>query len=85
MMEVASADRQLTVNDYPYTQFMVYDKETNFLTAMTEENCNTEHWDAAPDVYQPESFFDKIKVAFNAMITWTKLLFELIINSIKTA
>ena len=85
MMEVASADRQLTVNDYPYTQFMVYDKETNFLTAMTEENCNTEHWDAAPDVYKPESFFDKIKVAFNAMITWTKLLFELIINSIKTA
>lgn len=85
MMEVASSDHQLTVNDYPYTQFMVYNEASNYLTAMTEENCNTEHWDAAPEIYKPESFFDKLKVAFNAMIIWSKLLFEFIINSIKNA
>ena len=85
MMEVASSDHQLSVNDYPYTQFMVYNEASNYLTAMTEENCNTEHWDAAPEIYKPESFFDKLKVAFNAMITWSKLLFEFIINSIKNA
>ncbi len=85
MFEVASADRQLTVDDFPYSQFMVYDKETDSLSPMTKENCNTENWDSAPEVYKPESFIDKIKVAINAMIVWTKLLIDFIINSIKTA
>lgn len=85
MFEVASADRQLTVDDFPYSQFMVYDKETDSLSPMTKENCNTENWDSAPEVYKPESFIDKLKVAINAMIVWTKLLIDFIINSIKTA
>lgn len=85
MYEVASADRQLTVNDYPYTQFMVYDKETNNLEPMTTENCNTEHWDAAPEVYKPTSFFDKIKVAFNAFFVWFKLFINFISESINKA
>lgn len=85
MYEVASADRQLTVNDYPYTQFMVYDKETNNLEPMTTENCNTEHWDAAPEVYKPNSFFDKIKVAFNAFFVWFKLFINFISESINKA
>lgn len=85
MFEVASADRQLTIADYPYTQFMVYDKETDSLAPMTEENCNTENWDSAPETYKPESFIDKFKVAFNAMLVWSKLLFEFIISSIKNA
>ena len=85
MLEVASADRQLTVDDFPYTQFMVYDKATDFLSPMTEENCNTENWDAAPEIYKPDSLIDRIKVAFNAMMVWTKLLFNFIIESIKNA
>ncbi|MBQ8014553.1 MAG: hypothetical protein IJ264_00015 [Clostridia bacterium] len=85
MFEVASADRQLTVDDFPYTRFMVYDNDTDMLFPMTEENCNTEYWDAAPEIYKPESFFDKLKVAFNAMFVWTKLLFEFIFESIKNA
>ena len=85
MLEVASADRQLTVNDYPYSQFMVYDKESNHLEAMTTENCNTENWDAAPEVYKPESFFDKIKVAFNAFFVWFKLFINFISESINEA
>ena len=85
MLEVASADRQLTVNDYPYSQFMVYDKESNHLEAMTTENCNTEHWDAAPEVYKPTSFFDKIKVAFNAFFVWFKLFINFISESINKA
>ena len=85
MFEVASADRQLTVDDFPYTQFMVYDKETDSLSPMTEENCNTENWDAAPEIYKPESFIDKIKVAANAMFVWVKLLVNFIIESIKNA
>ncbi len=85
LYEVASADRQLTVNDYPYTQFMVYDTKADLLYPMTEENCNTENWDADPDVYKPSSFFDKLSVAINSFMRWFKLLVEFIIESIKNS
>ena len=85
LYEVASADRQLTVNDFPYSQFMVYDTKADSLVPMTEENCHTENWDADPDVYKPTSFFDKLNVAFNALVRWFKLLIDFIIESIKNA
>lgn len=85
MYDIATADKQLTVDDLPYTQFMVYDTETDYLEPMTEENCHTENWDANPDIYKPESFLDKIKVAADAIIRWLKLLFEVIANSIAKA
>jgi len=85
MYEVASADRQLTINDFPYSQFMVYDADTDTLSAMTTENCNTENWDAAPEVYKPESFFDKVRVAFNAFFTWFKLFINFIVSSASEA
>ncbi len=85
MFEVASANRQLTINDYSYSQFMVYDDATDTLSPMTTENCNTEHWDAALDIYKPASFFDKIKVAFNAFFVWFKLFINFIIKSINNA
>ena len=78
LYDVASSDRQLTVDDFPYSQFMVYDDETEMLYPMTEENCNTEHWDADPDVYQPTSIFDKIKVAITSFAKWLKIFFEYI-------
>lgn len=85
MFEVASADRQLTYNDYPYSQFMFYNDKADSLEPMTTENCNTEHWDAAPEVYKPESFFDKIKVAFNAFFAWFKLFINFITEKINNA
>lgn len=85
LYEVASADRQLTVNDFPYSQFMVYDTKADSLVPMTEENCHTENWDADPDIYKPTSFFDKLNVAFNALVRWFKLLIDFIIESIKNA
>ncbi len=76
MYEVASADRQLTHDDFPYTQFMVYDTPSDTLEPMTEENCHTEFWDADPDVYKPVSFFDKLKVAIRAISVWFPLFIE---------
>ena len=83
LYEVASADRQLTVADFPYTQFMVYETETDSLFPMTEENCHTENWDADPDIYKPSSFFDKITVAVNAFVRWFKLFIEFVLNNVK--
>ncbi|MBO5420922.1 MAG: hypothetical protein J6A67_03150 [Clostridia bacterium] len=78
MYDVASADRQLTVDDFPYSQFMVYNTEADTLEPMTEENCNTEYWDADPDIYKPTSFIDKFKVAITSFVHWLKLFFEYI-------
>lgn len=78
MYEVATADRQLTVDDFPYTQFMVYDTETDTLEPMTEENCNTEYWDADPDIYKPATFLDKLLVAISSFVDWFKLFIEYI-------
>ena len=43
---VAIADRQLTVNDFAYTQFLVPSKETGAPEPMTADNCSTENWKA---------------------------------------
>ncbi len=85
LYDVASADRQLTVDDLPYTQFMVYTKATDSLEPMTEENCHTENWDADPDIYKPSSFFSKIEVAITSFIRWFKLFVEFITEKIKNS
>ena len=46
MYQVAIADHQLTVDDFTYTQFMVYSYETKTASPMTADNANTEHWTA---------------------------------------
>lgn len=81
MYEIASADRQLTPDDYPWTQFMVYDTPNDMLYPMTEENCHTENWNADPDVYKPVSTFDKIKVAVRAIAVWFPLFIEEVTKS----
>ena len=43
---VITADTQLTVDDFPYTQFMVYDNDAKTMSAMTDENESTENWTA---------------------------------------
>lgn len=85
LYDVASADKQLTVDDLPYTQFMVYTKATDSLEPMTEENCNTENWDADPDIYKPSSFFGKIEVAIKAFIRWFELFIDFISEKIKNS
>ena len=82
MYEIASADRQLTPDDYPWTQFMVYDTPNDMLYPMTEDNCHTENWNADPDIYKPVSFVDKTKVAVKAITVWFKLLIKEVINKI---
>ncbi len=84
MYDVASADRQLTIDDFPYTQFMVYSKDTDTLVPMTEENCHTEYWNADPEIYKPSSFFSRINVAVRAFINWFKLFVEFISEQTRT-
>lgn len=84
MYEVATADRQLTVDDFPYTQFMVYTDATDTLVPMTAENCNTEYWDADPEIYKPSTFAEKISVAGRAFTQWFKIFIRFISEKIRS-
>lgn len=82
MLEVATADRQLTIEDFPYTQFFVYYDNINEAEPMTEENCHTEFWTADESIDKPANVFEQMKVSFDAIIRWLKALFVFISEKI---
>ncbi len=75
---VATADRQLTVNDLEYTQYMVYDVDTDTMTVMTEDNCNTESWIAKEELDHPETKENRLTAFLWSLMRWFTRLFELI-------
>ena len=74
LYDVVTAPEQLTVNDFEYTQFIVYDNEADYAEAMNEENCNTEAWSTK----KPETIIEKILAFFNSLVAWFKELFALL-------
>ncbi len=74
LYDVVTASEQLTVDDFEYTQFIVYDNENDHAEAMTEENCNTEAWSTK----KPETIIEKIIAFFNSLVAWFKELFVLL-------
>lgn len=74
LYDVVTAPEQLTVDDFAYSQFIVYDNETDHAEAMTAENCNTEAWSTK----KPETVFEKIKALFESLIAWFKELYALL-------
>lgn len=72
LYDVATADRQLTVEDFPWSQFMVYDYDTDTMEAMTEDNCHTEQWGAEKPAVEKEERL--IRFVF-AIINWIIELF----------
>ena len=69
MYTVMTADRQMTVDDFNLTQFMVYDTETETTAPMTTENCDTEHW-TKDEMKQPTT--DKKTTIFNGLLSFFK-------------
>ncbi len=69
-----TADRQLTIDDFDWTQFLVFDNETATLSPMTEENCHTEPFSTDREEAQPKSFFAKLKLFFASLRRWFKML-----------
>lgn len=53
LYDVITADHQIVcgdeVNGVTYSRFLVYDYETDIMATMTEDNCNTEHWEVNKD------------------------------------
>ena len=80
LFRVITADRQLTVDDFEYSQFIVYDNEKAVGVPMTEENCNTEDWKADKDLDQPEDKGGKIFSVLYSLVNWLVDMVTFLIN-----
>ncbi len=77
---VVTADRQLSIEDFDCSQFVVYRQDGNWADKMTTENCDTEQWLAEEKLDKPTDKYGKIFVAVSSFLTWLINLFKLIFN-----
>lgn len=80
LLKVVTADTQLTIDDFEYTQFVVYDNETETAYPMTEENCKTEAWEADKKFDRPETQKHTLFAFVFALLNWLVEFFHFIFN-----
>ena len=80
LFKVVTADKQLTVDDFEYTQFIVYDNETETAYPMTEDNCKTESWTAKKDLDEPDDKYGKIFSVLYSLINWLVDLIDFLVE-----
>ncbi|MGN0448548.1 MAG: hypothetical protein ACI4GC_08390 [Acutalibacteraceae bacterium] len=83
IMTVMDADRQLTVDDFDLTQYIVYDNATGVAEAMTEENCHNEYWTADEKVDRPQTEVEKFYSKMLNLIKWLTEFFKMFSAIIK--
>ena len=83
LYECITADRQLTIDDFELSQYMVYDNQTKVMSAMTEENCHTETFTTDRNHDKPCNIFVKIKIYFESLQRWLRTVFSVIKNNAK--
>ncbi len=76
LLAVVTADRQLTIDDFEYTQYIVYDNETETAYPMTEDNYKTEMWEANKELDKPADKHGVIFAAVYSLIKWVIELFR---------
>ncbi len=84
MYDVVTADRQLTVDDFEWGQFIVYDNETDTAYKMTEENCHTEAWEADKEQDAPTTPYARLYQFIRAILNWLKELFNIFSQKLET-
>lgn len=80
LLKVVTADTQLTIDDFDYTQFIVYDNETETAYPMTEDNCNTEAWEADKNLDRPDNKHHSIFATLHSLIKWLVEMFRFLTN-----
>lgn len=76
LYDVATADHQLTVDDFEWSQFMVYDYDTDTMAKMTEENCHTEKWEASEEADDRTDEPKTLIKFLTALLNWIAQLFK---------
>ncbi len=85
LMTVVTSDKQLTIDDFAESQFMVKDPtNSQAMTAMTEENCHTEAWVADEETDHPATLTAKLKLFVNAFVAFFKELIIVIKEKVNT-
>ncbi len=75
---VATADRQLTIEDFDFSQFVVYDNKTGITSSMTHENCNSEAWEADEKLEKPVNKHEKLVSFLQSLLVWLTEFFKFI-------
>lgn len=78
LLTTIDADRQLTVDDFPFTRFIIYNYEDNIFEAMTEENCDIGNWEAESDIEKPEGDSGKLQSIIVSLMRWLTAIFNAI-------
>lgn len=76
LYDVSTADHQLTVDDFEWSQFMVYDYDTDTMAKMTEDNCHTEQWEADKDADDRTDEPGTLIKFLTALFKWLTQLFK---------
>lgn len=85
LMTVVSSEKQLSINDFDESQFMVkHPTDWWAMTAMTEENCHTEAWAADPETDHPSTLTAKLKLFFNALVNFFRELVRFVKEKTET-
>jgi hypothetical protein len=79
---VATAEKQLTVDDFDFSQFIVYDNETGITSEMTTENCNVENWKADEKLENPSDKDEKLVSFLQSLLVWVTALLNFIVTLI---
>ena len=72
LYQVITADKQLTIDDFDCSQFIMYDNATGTAYAMTEENCDVEPWNTDKSYDRPETTKEKLVSLAKALLNWVK-------------
>ncbi len=75
---LVTADRQLTIDDFGFSQFRVYDDETQESVDMTAQNCDVCNWEANEKEDKSKNPFIRIGVFMKTLVRWYKSLFVFI-------
>ena len=77
ILTTIDANRQLTVNDFPWTQFIVFSYDTVAFEPMTEENCNIENWgDADNSIDNPQTKDERLFSLLKSLLKWLKAIVD---------
>ena len=80
VLAVIDADRQLTTDDFKYTQYSVFDYSTDTLSVMTEENCNDTYWTADKELEQPQTKQQKLVSLLYSLFNWLITLVDTLLK-----
>ena len=84
LYDVITADSQIVcgyeTDGLVYSRFLVYDYETDIMETMTEDNCDTEHWEKESEMEglspKHNKIFNFVKSVINWFITILTKLFQ---------